>query len=127
MPPALENRFYQHTKGSIYVPPASQRWAAETLPFKPNAFPFLQRLYQSLFPEWHCQQVTWARGCLCQTLGHLASKKEPVLVVFVTPLPSNDIYQPPTPAPRCMRQSARQISSQALTPQEFGAWLRLLG
>ena len=87
-------------------------WAAQTLPFKTNACP----LPAESLPRVCSQNGTvtkWLRpwGCLYQTLGHLASKKEPVLVVFVTPLPSNDIYQPPTPAQCCMRHLAGRSQS----------------
>ena len=33
-------------------------WAAQTLPFKPNACPLPAESTKSLFPERHCQQVT---------------------------------------------------------------------
>lgn len=67
---------FTNTTLAAYILPASELWAAQTLSFKPDArSPFCRNSTNILLPERHCQQVTWALGCLFQTLGHLASPR----------------------------------------------------
>ena len=95
----------------LYVPPASCCGQHKPCPLNQMPVPCLQSLPRACSQKGTVNKWLRPWGCLYQTRGHVASKKEPVLVVFVTPLPSNDIYQPPTPAQCCMRHLAGRSQS----------------